>query len=284
MVSKTFVGREYELEKLEKYLTDVLQNKKGNVTFITGEAGSGKTELVEQFASKALGKNSGIRFAFTQCDARTSEGDPYLPFFTLLDELVITEKEKGKNRFFKFLEEVGADWMQVIPGVGSLLAAGWKTARWRKKEFSSRKTLITSENIDQNTVFQQYTKALQNISELNPLLLIIDDLQWSDSSSCGLFFHLARNIEQYPIFIICTYRPSEIAAKAHPLKQIRAEMDRYKLCDELLLQRLSKENLIEYSNLEFPDNLFDTSFIGFLDDKTDGNPLFIVEVINLSRK
>jgi tetratricopeptide (TPR) repeat protein len=284
MVSKTFVGREYELEKLEKYLTDVLQNKKGNVTFITGEAGSGKTELVEQFASKALGKNSGIRFAFTQCDARTSEGDPYLPFFTLLDELVITEKEKGKNRFFKFLEEVGADWMQVIPGVGSLLAAGWKTARWRKKEFSSRKTLITSENIDQNTVFQQYTKALQNISELNPLLLIIDDLQWSDSSSCGLFFHLARNIEQYPIFIICTYRPSEIAAKAHPLKQIRAEMDRYKLCDELLLQRLSKENLIEYSNLEFPDNLFDTSFIGFLDDKTDGNPLFIVEVINLLKE
>lgn len=286
MVSKTFVGREYELEKLEEYLTDVLQNKKGNVIFITGEAGSGKTELIEQFRSKALDKYSEIRFAFTRCDALTGESDPYLPFFTLLDELVITEKEKGKNRFFKFLEEVGADWMQVIPGIGSLLAVGWKTALWRKKESSSRKTLITSENIDQNTVFQQYTKALQNISKLNPLLLIIDDLQWSDSSSCGLLFHLARNnkIENHRILFIGTYRPSEIAAKSHPMKQIRAEMDRYNLCNELLLERLSKENLIEYLNFELPDNQFDASFNDFLDDKTDGNPLFIVEVINLLKE
>jgi len=284
MASKTFVGREYELEKLEEYLTDVLQNKKGNVIFITGEAGSGKTELIEQFRSKALDKYSEIRFAFTRCAALTGESDPYLPFFTLLDELVITEKEKGKNRFFKFLEEVGADWMQAIPGVGSLLAASWKTALWKKKESSSRKTLITSENIDQNTVFLQYTKALQNISELNPLLLIIDDLQWSDSSSCGLLFHLARNIENHRIFFIGTYRPSEIVAKSHPMKQIRAEMDRYNLCDELLLERLSKENLIEYLDYEFPDNEFKDSFIDFLDNKTGGNPLFIVEVINLLKE
>ena len=281
MVRKTFVGRNFEMEKLEQYLTDVLQNKKGSVTFITGEAGSGKTELVEQFKSKTLSEYTEIRSAYTQCNGLTGKSDPYLPFLGLLDKLVATEKEKGTNRFLKFLEEVAPDLIQAIPVAGNILAALWKTAVKGKKEFSSRKGHISSENIDQNTVFQQYTKILQNISELNPLLLIIDDLHWSDSSSCGLLFHLAKNIENHPIFIIGTYRASEIEATSHPMKQTKAEMDRYKVCNELSLKRLSKDNLIEYLNLEFPDNQFETSFICFLDDKTDGHPLFIVEIINL---
>ena len=276
MVSKTFVGREYELEKLEKYLTDVLQNKKGNVTFITGEVGSGKTELIEQFASKVLNEHPEIRFANSRCYAGTGEGEPYLPFFALLGELVITEKKKGKDLFLKILEDIGPDWVQAIPVVGSLIAAGLKTAVQVKKEFSSREILLT--------VFQQYTKILQNISELNPLLLIIDDLQWSDSSSCSLLSHLARNIENYPIFIMGTYCASEIEVTSHPLKRIRAEMDRYKLCNELSLGRLSKGNFIEYLNFEFPNNQFETSFVDFLDDNTEGNPLFIVEVVNLLKE
>lgn len=284
MVSKTFVGRKFEFEKLEAYLTDVLQNKKGNVTFITGEAGSGKTVLAEHFTTKVSKKYSEIRLAYTQCNALTGESDPFFPFFALLDELVIMEKKKGTNRFFKFIEEVGSDWMQAIPVVGGFISAGLKTLLWSRKEFSSHSSFITSENIDQNTIFQQYIKMLQNISELNPLLLVIDDLQWCDSSSCGLLFHLARDIENYPIFVIGTYRLSEIEATAHPMKQIRTEMDRYKICNEISLSQLSKVNLIEYLNLEFPDNQFETSFIDFLNDKTDGNPLFIVEVINLLKE
>jgi tetratricopeptide (TPR) repeat protein len=276
MVSKTFVGREYELEELEKYLTDVLQNKKGNVTFITGEVGSGKTELVQQFASKVLNEHPEIRFANSKCYAVTGEGEPYLPFFALLGELVITEKKKGKDRFLKILEDVGPDWVQAIPLVGSLIAAGLKTAVQVKKEFSSREILLT--------VFQQYTKALQNISELNPLLLIIDDLQWSDSSSCSLLSHLARNIENYPIFIMATYCASEIKVTSHPLKRIRAKMDIDKLCNGLSLKRFSKGNLTEYLKFEFPNNLFEPSFIDLFDDKTGGNPLFIAEVVNLLKE
>jgi predicted ATPase len=284
MVRKTFVGRKFEFEKLEEYLTDVLQNKKWNLTFITGESGSGKTELVEQFKNNVLNKDSKIRTAYTKCDALTGGGYPYSVFFDLLDELVITEKEKNKNRFFKFFEEVGAEWMQAIPVVGNLMAAGLKTALWGKKELSSRKSYVTGENIDQNTIFRRYSKTLQNLSQENPLLFIIDDLQWSDSSSCGLLFHLARNIEDYPIFIIGTYRPSEIEATSHPMKQIRAEMDRYKICNELSLGRLSKENLIEYLNSKFPNNQLGSSFFDLMDLKTDGHPLFIVEVMNLLKE
>lgn len=142
MVSKTFVGRKFEFEKLEEYLIGVLQNKKGNVTFITGEAGSGKTELVEQFKNNVLTKDNKIKIAYTKCDELIGGGNPYSAFFDILDELMITEKEKSKNRFLKFFEEVGAEWLSAIPGVGGILSAGLKTALWGKRELYSRKSYV----------------------------------------------------------------------------------------------------------------------------------------------
>lgn len=282
MVSKTFVGREAELKKLEEYLNGVLQNKKGNVTFITGEAGSGKTILFEKFRNNALAKESNMRYAYTRCDERTGTGNPYAAFDVLVGQLLT--KGKSKKVVLKFMEDLGADWLSAIPVFGGLAAAGLKTAVWGKKEVSSAKSHVTPENIDQSTMFQRYTKTLQNISRKTPLLLIVDDLQWSDDSSCGLLFHLARNIDGYPIFIIGIYRPSEIEATSHPMKQIRAEMDRYKICNELRLERLCKKNLIKYLNAEFPNNKFEAPFIDVLHDKTDGHPLFIVEVMNLLKE
>ncbi|HDY67392.1 MAG TPA: tetratricopeptide repeat protein [Candidatus Scalindua sp.] len=185
-------------------------------------------------------------------------------------------KGKSKKVVLKLMEDLGPDWLSVIPVVGGFAALGLKTAMLVKKEFSSAS--------DQITMFQRYTKTLQNISKKNPLLLIVDDLQWSDDSSCGLLFHLARNIDEYPIFIIGIYRPSEIEATSHPIKQIRAEMDRYKICNELSLKRLSKEKLIEYLNAEFPNNKFEAPFIDVLNDKTDGNAFYMIEAIQLLKE
>lgn len=272
MVSKTFVGRTSELKKLEEYLAGVLKNKKGSVTFITGETGSGRTTLVEEFRrDNALAKEYNMRYAYTRCDELTGTDNPYAAFGFLLGQLLT--KNKSDKVFYKYMKDLGPAWLSVIPVVGSLVSAMVSTAMSIKKE-------IPSENIDQSTMFQRYTKTLQNISEKNPLLLIVDDLQWSDNSSCGLLFHLARNIDEYPIFIIGIYCPSEIETTSHPMKQIRAEMDS-KICNELPLGRLSKEELIEYLNAKFPNNKFEAPFIDVLRDKTDGHPLFIVEVIKL---
>lgn len=273
MDNKTLVGRKVEFEKLEEYLTKVLQNKKGNVTFITGEAGSGKTRLVKKFRDNALAKESKITSAYTACDERIGTGNPYAAFGVLVPQLT---KGKSIKVVFKLMKELGPDWLSLVPVFGGIVALVLKSAMLVKKEFSSV--------IDQKTMFQRYTKTLQNISKKNPLLLIVDDLQWSDDSSCGLLFHLARNIDEYPIYIIVLYRPSEIEATSHPIIQIKADMDGKKICNELSLKRLSKEELIEYINSKFLNNRFGSSFYNFMDHKTDGHPLFLVEAMNLLKE
>lgn len=283
MTIKAFVGRETELQLLETYLTQGIEAKKGTVVFVTGEAGVGKTELIDQFKSRALSKYPDIRLATGYCNEFTGGGDPYQPFFDILDELVTTEQETGTGRFLQFILEMGPEWVQVIPGIGNLVSATWKTTQWIRKEFFGKATLDAPQ-IDHHTIFRQYTKILQNISTLNPLMLVLEDLQWADTSSVDLLFHLARNLGSCPALIMGTYRPSEVEVRQHPLKQIKAEMKRYGLYQEVSLARLEKGDVIEYLKAEFPNNTFEMAFIDFLYDKTEGNPLFVVEVINLLRE
>lgn len=283
MAIKAFVGRETDLQLLGSYVSRTFEDKKGSVVLITGEAGAGKSELINQLKDRVLRQYPDSRLAKGYCNELTGGGDPYQPFFDILDELVITDKREGKGRFIQFILEMGPEWVQVIPCIGSLVSATLKTSQWVKKELFSKAVLDMSQ-IDQHAIFRQYTKILQSISALNPLMLVVEDLQWADASSVDLLFHLARNLGSCPVLIIGTYRPSEIEIRQHPMKQIRAEMKRYGLWQEVSLARLEKGEVIEYLKAEFPNNSFVRAFFDLLYDKTEGNPLFVVETINLLRE
>ena len=84
MVHKTFVGRGGELETLEAHLQEALEGR-GRVVLITGEAGIGKTTLVEHFRDQVLSRYPEVRFAGAECDCPIGEMDvgalsPYAPF------------------------------------------------------------------------------------------------------------------------------------------------------------------------------------------------------------
>ncbi|TET83333.1 tetratricopeptide repeat protein, partial [candidate division TA06 bacterium] len=280
---KAFVGRETELQLLESLASRTFEAEQGSVVFLTGEAGVGKSELINQLRDRVLRKYPDIRLAVGYCNELTRGGDPYQPFFDILDELVTAEKREGTDRFLQFIREMGPEWVQVVPGIGSLLSATWKTTQWVRTELLSKAVLDASQ-IDPHTILRQYTRILQRISTLNPLMLVVEDLQWADTSSVNLLFHLARNLGSCPVFIIGTYRPSEIEIRRHSMKQVEAEMKRYKLCQKVSLAHLEKGDVIEYLEAEFPNNTFDRTFFDLLYDKTEGNPLFVVEAINLLRE
>ena len=65
--------------------------------------------------------------------------------------------------------------------------------------------------IEQGHMFEQYTKVLRTLAARQPLVLVLDDLQWADSASIGLLFRLGRRIEGSRILILGTYRPEEVA-------------------------------------------------------------------------
>jgi Cdc6-like AAA superfamily ATPase len=78
-----FVGREIELARLKEFLDLALQSK-GSIAFVTGEAGSGKTALLETFTRVAEETDRDLLVAWGACDAYTGSGDPYLPFRDIL--------------------------------------------------------------------------------------------------------------------------------------------------------------------------------------------------------
>ena len=79
MSDRVFVARQRELSQLQRFLDRALAGQ-GQVAFVTGEAGSGKTALVTEFARRAQDAHPDVLVAIGNCNAQTGLGDPYLPF------------------------------------------------------------------------------------------------------------------------------------------------------------------------------------------------------------
>ena len=93
MDSHPFVARERELAELQGYLDKALAGK-GQVCFVAGLAGCGKTSLVRRFAELAFASSPDVVLAMGACNAQTGVGDPYLPFREALTMLTGADSER----------------------------------------------------------------------------------------------------------------------------------------------------------------------------------------------
>jgi adenylate cyclase len=255
MEKRVFVARERELVQLDGFLKQAL-TAKGLVCFVTGEAGSGKTALVNEFAHNAQEQYADLAVAVGQSDAQTGSGDAYLPFREVLGQLTgdveaklsqgaITEENARRLRKMLVLScqalvEVGPDLIDVIvPGsglaarTGAFVAekAGWLEKLERLKGEKQGDKILGNSGVEQSHIFEQYANVLGKLSDKHPLLLVFDDLQWADTASIGLLFRLGRRIEGHRILLVGMYRPEEVAigraGERHPLEKVLAELKRY---------------------------------------------------------
>lgn len=309
MAQSTFVGRDPELGRLQSLLAQALDGQ-GGVVFVEGEAGSGKSALVREFAQRAETVSADLVAALGDCNAQTGIGDPYLPFREILglltgdlDGKLMRGSLSNENvkrlrtvllRSVQVLIDVGPDLVNVlVPGtkllaqVGKALAqrVGWleeleKLAKRHREAGASRPATL-----DQTRIFDQYTAVLKALSAHHPLLLIVDDLHWADSASISLLFHLARRIEESRILVIGTYRPEAVALgrgdQRHPLEPVVNELRRYSGDIEIDLARAA-----EADGRGFVDAFVDTEpnrlgyiFRQTLFEHTRGHPLFTVELL-----
>src|SRR5688500_17638044 len=110
-----FVGREASLSKLKDYWHNVFHKNQGNVIFLVGEAGIGKTTLIEQFSQNILKYYSGVQYAYAQCDQVAGDVSPYAPFVQILNDLTKQAAKKGDNWFVAYMREVGPDILAMVP-------------------------------------------------------------------------------------------------------------------------------------------------------------------------
>ncbi len=310
-MQQVFVSRDEELERLDKLLGQATKGK-GQVCFVTGEAGLGKTSLTSEFARRAQQCDKELLVVIGDCNAQTGIGDPYLPFRELLGMLagdiddkvaqgMTTEENASRLRSFlrvskRIIVDVGPDLIDIfVPGAGlatragALLAGDRGAGNRRSPSFlsggASQSMADASPGTAQSHIFEQVTTVLVALARKRPLVLILDDLQWIDESSASLLFHLARRIEGSRILIIGTYRPEEVelthGEKRHPLAQVVFELKRY--YGDLLIA-LGEEP--DAQARRFIDALLDIEANKLGDDfrdalllRTRGHPLFTTELL-----
>ena len=299
-----FVARERELAQLDRFLDTALAGQ-GRVVFVTGEAGSGKTALVQEFARRAQDAHPDLVVASGNCNAHTGIGDPYLPFREVLGLLTgdiearwaagAMTREYARRLWntlplaAQALVEAGPDLMDTfVPGaalVGRATAFAPGGADWltRLDELVERKvTGPGGPGPQQSALFEQYTSVLQALARQAPLVLVVDDLQWMDLGSISLLFHLGRGLAGSRILIVGAYRPEEVEigrdGERHPLEPVVNEFQRDFGDITVDLGQAESRDFIE-AFLDSEPNRLGDAFREMLYRQTHGHPLFTIELL-----
>jgi tetratricopeptide (TPR) repeat protein len=272
-----FVGRKREFEALCGHF-DGLEESGGTV-FLTGEAGVGKTRMVEELTAYA--EKNGGRVILGGCFFEYGPGS-YMPVLDALsdlfnrDESDLTGEERG--RLVQLLEE-------EAPELAELAQSGITTSRVREGFAAALGGEKNAETARQR-LFDTILQLLARAAEQRPLILVLEDMHWADEGSLLLLQHLARRVAEARLLCVVTLRPEELADEegdTHLLKEIWRGLETGKLLQKIELERLGKKSILELARSLFLEVDFDADFGDFLYAQSEGNPFIAIEVLKLLR-
>jgi predicted ATPase len=246
----TILGREHALAQLQQRFEKTLAGE-AQIVFVTGETGIGKTTLVEAFLERIAANVCLLR---GQCLEQYGAGEAYLP---ILDAL----SHSADSHTLEILRNYAPSWALQIPQLANAGELG-------------RTSGVTREHM-----LREIAEALELMTASKPVVLFLEDLHWSDYSTLDLVSYLARRRRRARLLFIGTYRPAEVFVSEHPLRGVKQELQLHKLCHELPLEYLSLESVRDLLALTFHGHQFPAAFINMIHQRTEGNPLFIVNVV-----
>jgi predicted ATPase len=129
-------------------------------------------------------------------------------------------------------------------------------------------------------MLREMGETLDTLTSDQPLLLILEDLHWSDYSTLDLITYLASHRQPARLMLVGTYRTVELIVSGHPLKQVKQELLAKHQCAELPLEYLSEDGVAEYLSFRFPTNRFPAELARLIHERTEGHPLFMVNILN----
>lgn len=312
-MSEPFVARERELDRLESLLAAALAGH-GQLAFVTGEAGSGKTALVREFTRRAQAAHPGLVAAGGECTDLASQADPYLPFREVLAQLTgdvdkaLAQRSMtpdGASRLKRLLGRSGQVLVDIAPDLINVVIPGSRLVALLGKSVASRtgwlekldglagkkraSATLGTPPLSSDRIYEEYAEFLRHLSETQPLLITLDDLHWTDSASAGLLFHLSRRITDRPILILGAYRPDFVAqgrdGGRHPLEAVLNEVKRYSGQATIDLAPSTSQEARTFVDavLDAEPNLLDDDFRQALCRRTEGHPIFVTELVQSLR-
>jgi DNA-binding CsgD family transcriptional regulator len=253
--SPRLIGRETQLKTLDGLLDSALL-KRGRVALIAGEAGIGKSCFAREVKAGAEGR--AVRALEADC-FEPDQSVPYGALFDLFESLFRSTPDLAA--LFGSSASVLIKWIPILQSaLPDIAPASPIEPQQEKRRF-----------------FNALTDFFLRLAENRPLLIVVEDLHWSDDASLDFWLHLAHRIASHPILLLMTYRSDQIPRK---LGRFLSELNRERLATVVELNPLSREQVDAMLRAIF-DLLrpVRTEFLDAIYRLSDGNPFFIEEVL-----
>ncbi|MGI5214057.1 helix-turn-helix transcriptional regulator [Plantactinospora sp. CA-290183] len=264
--SSVLVGRQSELAALRDALKRVRADEPLAV-LVGGEAGVGKTRLVEEFARYAV--DEGNQVLVGQCLELGEQGLPFAPFAAALRQLL---RRDGTAAFAGYEQE----FARLLPELARLTGRG--TVGAGDPTTGPGPGLVLDSH--QGYLFELVAGLFSRLAADRPLVLLLEDLHWADRSTRDLIAFLVRAVRPERLLLVGTYRSDELH-RGHPLRAFLAELDRARGVDRLELDRLDREGTgrILADLLGFEPSV---RAVDNIHGRTQGNPFFVEELAAVS--
>lgn len=254
------VGRERPLNELHRSLELVLRQRQRQIIFVTGESGLGKTSLVDEFTRQLRAATPNARIGLGQCVEGYGGAEAYYPMLEALRELC--SGERGAE-VVRTLTTTAPTWLVQIP---ALVKPELRASLQRELLGNTRDRML-----------RELRDLVHQLTIDAPLILVFEDLQWTDPSTLDLISVLARARSPARLLLIGTYRSSDTPTLQHPLRTLKQDLLAHHLCTEIALEPLREPDIERYLASEGappPEGL-----ARLIHQHTDGNPLFITAAL-----
>ncbi|MFG2124143.1 AAA family ATPase [Streptomyces sp. NPDC048710] len=249
-VSPVFVGRTDELDTLNDALARAAAGEP-QALLLGGEAGVGKTRLVEEFAAAACRRAAVV--AVGGCVEIGADGLPFAPFSTALRALREALPEEFASAGAGQEEELA----RLLPELGEA------TSSRHDEQGMAR-------------LFELTARLLERVAAAHTVVLVLEDLHWADASTRHLLAYLFRTLRTGRLLVLATYRADDIHRR-HPLRPLLAELDRLRTVRRLELARFTREEVgRQIAGIRAAEP--DPAQVDEIFERSDGNAFFVEEL------
>lgn len=255
------IDRVQEMQVLREVVDRAIGGQ-GGVVFLHGEAGIGKTRLARELGAYA--RSRGMQVLSGRCPAlfRMDGVPPYVLWEEVIkDYLEVCTPEQ----LYRVVGSYPIEVSKLVPEL-------------KQKLRTFPQSFPLSPEHSRDRLFEAVSQFITNISKETALLVILDDLQWTDQSSLLLLHYLARGVYRESLLLLGAYRETYVDDQ-HPLSPVLTELNRERLLQSIPLKRLSFDDVMEMIRRILEQEDVPIEFCQLAFQKTRGNPFFVEEVI-----
>lgn len=260
------IARDGEMEQLRRCWSSVgRSDAEARVVLLCGEPGIGKTTLVESFVEAELGAASGRDAPLVlrgTCVEQHGEGEAYLPLLVAL----------------------GAASARAKPAVEVLLRSSAPTWLSQMRVYAGEpERAVLAQGLRGTTpqrMLREGVSLFRELARRSGLLLVLEDLHWSDLATIDLLGALARERPAARLLVLASFRRADATRRAHRIVGLARDLVRSRLAVEMRLTPFDRVAVAAYLEARFPGVDASEGFVARLEDHTAGNPLFVASLVD----